>query len=90
MLQQSKLPILILVKAWEPPLAELGDCMQTSAGFVFPVDLTLAATQSDKKEAVLRKPKKEHLEEWQRFIENHAEWQLFQPETWPKECNNAP
>ncbi len=97
-LQHSKLPILILVKAWEPPLAELGDCMQISAGFVFPVDLTLAATHVDTKqdakkntkETVLKKPKQEHLEEWQRFIESYAEWQLFQPETWPKECNNAP
>lgn len=63
-------PQLVLVKAWEPPLAELKDYLQNSEGIIFPVDWTATDLQP------IRQP---HMQEWQRFVAQLPEWKVFVP-----------
>jgi hypothetical protein len=62
--------LLILVKGWEPPLAELADFMETGSGYLLPLDW------NDQQVTAL---KKHHLNEWRRFVANLQDWQLVQP-----------
>lgn len=59
---------LIVVKSWEPPLAELSDFMLNSVGFILPLDI---------KNDVIVIATDFHLQEWYRFVENHAQWELL-------------
>lgn len=62
---------LIIVKGWEPPLAELSDFMQNGKGYLLPLDW---------REDSFRKLKNTHLNEWRRFIAQLPDWQLLQLE----------
>jgi len=59
---------LIVVKSWEPPLAELSDFMENSIGYILPLDI---------KNEIIVEAKAFHLQEWLRFVEKHAQWQLL-------------
>lgn len=89
-MQKTTVPALVLVKAWEPPLAELGDCMQISSGLLFPIDVIENAsienrTEENTVKRMLRKPNQKQMQEWQRFIEKYADWHIFQPYEWLNE-----
>ncbi len=62
---------LLIVKGWEPPLAELADFMQNGKGYLLPLDWQGDEIQN------LSEP---HLNEWRRFINHLANWQLLQLE----------
>lgn len=59
---------LIVVKGWEPPLAELADFMQNGKGYLLPVDWNNAGFVT---------LNKAHFEEWQRFISQFEQWQIL-------------
>lgn len=60
--------LVILVKAWEPPLQELKDYINDKQGLICPVEL-----QCD----VIAAPKPRHLDEWQRFVATTSQWTLY-------------
>ncbi|MCF6193896.1 MAG: DUF2868 domain-containing protein [Kangiellaceae bacterium] len=60
---------LILVKGWEPPLAELADFMQNGCGYLLPLDWS---------EQGLQNLNADHLKEWRRFVIPLGKWQLLQ------------
>jgi len=62
---------LLIVKGWEPPLAELADFMQNGTGYLLPLDW---------KDNRLLTLSEGHLDEWRRFILPLANWQLLQLE----------
>ena len=63
---------LLIVKGWEPPLAELSDFMQNGRGYLLPLDW---------KEDDILPLSKSHLDEWRRFIKALPNWQLLQLES---------
>ncbi|MCC2604669.1 DUF2868 domain-containing protein [Planctobacterium marinum] len=67
-LSKDNINLLVLVKAWEPPLEELKDYLDGNAGLICPVEL-----QSD----VIAPPKPQHLDEWQRFVATTPQWTLY-------------
>ena len=69
-------PLLILVKAWEPPMGELQDFMQHAKGIIFPINL-------NNKQAVA--PEEKHLKEWQRFVAQLPNWAIYVPESMDKQ-----
>ena len=70
--ENEKRPQVLLVKAWEPPLAELGDFMQNTSGVLLPVNII-----SNK----VTRPTQHHLDEWLRFAETFDRWQVYLPKT---------
>lgn len=64
--------LVVLVKSWEPPLAELADklkCMDSSADkLILPLDWNAA---------IVRQPTATHLEEWRRFAATLPNWQVL-------------
>ncbi len=64
-------PQLLIVKGWEPPLAELSDFMQNGKGYLLPLDWNKQGFK------VL---KDIHLNEWRRFVFHQPNWQLVQLE----------
>ncbi|HIG42586.1 MAG: DUF2868 domain-containing protein [bacterium] len=66
--QQAVGSQLVLVKSWEPPLAELADYLHDTHGYLLPVDWKNSA-----QEAVTDF----HLEEWRRFTATQDNWQLL-------------
>jgi len=60
---------LLIVKGWEPPLAELSDFMQNGKGYLLPLDW---------KDDDIVCLNKKHLDEWRRFIRALPNWQLLQ------------
>jgi len=62
---------LLIVKGWEPPLAELSDFMQNGNGYLLPLDWN---------EKGLQKLQSKHINEWRRFVVNLPSWQLLQLE----------
>jgi len=62
---------LLIVKAWEPPMGELEDYMQRGRGYLLPLDWD---------DNGLKKLEKNHFHEWQRFINQLNNWQLYLPE----------
>jgi hypothetical protein len=65
--------LVVLVKSWEPPLAELGDYLsalpESMQRFILPLDWDEDSVQ----------PIREiHLHEWRRFCGTLAGWQLLQ------------
>ncbi len=61
---------VVLVKAWEPPLGELADFLQTGKGFIWPLDW---------QEQSLVPLRQEHLQEWRRFASKLPGWQIYLP-----------
>jgi hypothetical protein len=59
---------LIIVKSWEPPLAELSDFMQNSIGYILPLDI---------KNDEIVKAVEFHLQEWTRFVGKHPQWDIL-------------
>ena len=59
---------LILVKSWEPPLAELADYLRHSRGYILPLDWE----QSELKVIDLF-----HLQEWRRFAATLPDWKIY-------------
>lgn len=81
---------VILVKGWEPPLAELADYMQNGIGFLLPLDWTngsedteandnnLDVVKDDNSNALhFKELPANYLAEWQRFIKGKPQWQLL-------------
>jgi len=64
--------LLVLVKSWEPPLAELGDFMQGREGYLLPLDY-----HADK----ILEPKQVHLDEWRRFAAQFG-WSVIRWGEW--------
>lgn len=70
---QAELPLVVVIAAWEPPMGELADLLEESAGYLLPLDWH-GETASD------WQPVSEHyLDEWRRFCEPLPGWQLIQP-----------
>jgi hypothetical protein len=67
---------LVIVKSWEPPLAELQDYLQNGKGYLLPIDWS----EDDHGHYTLAKPKKNHLNEWLRMIAKHPQWQVYLPD----------
>ena len=71
--------VVVLVKSWEPPLAELGDYLlalpesrsKGGARYLLPMDWT-------EQQVVPTRPN--HLDEWRRFCSTLPGWQLLQLE----------
>ena len=64
-------PQVVLVKAWEPPLAELADYMRgVSTGWVVPIDVH---------QQRLSAPRQQHVDEWRRFVAKVPGWSLYLP-----------
>lgn len=61
---------VLLVKAWEPPLGELQDYMQTTTGLLYPVNI---------KNNSIVPAAANHIEEWQRFTKQLPAWGIYQP-----------
>ncbi len=64
----SKKAQLLIVKAWEPPMGELQDFMKLGKGYLLPIDWD---------DNGLKKLELHHLQEWQRFINQLKNWQLY-------------
>jgi hypothetical protein len=64
---------LVLVKAWEPPMAELEDYLKTGQGYLLPVNY---------RQHQLLPPETQHLNEWRRFAAGLNQWRLYLPEQW--------
>jgi hypothetical protein len=68
--------LVVLVKSWEPPLAELADklnSIENSADkLILPMDWNAAG---------VRQPTPTHLEEWRRFAATLPNWQVLNLET---------
>ncbi len=61
---------IVIVKAWEGPLGELEDFLQQGKGVILPLDWD---------DSGLLQPKINHLQEWQRFVNNLPNWDLYLP-----------
>ena len=59
--------LVVVVKSWEPPLAELAD--------------RLAELDSNADKLILPQPSDDHLEEWRRFAATLSGWRVLQLET---------
>jgi hypothetical protein len=70
--------LVILVKSWEPPLAELADRLKDIDSKADKLILPL-----DWDDTGIRQSTPAHLEEWRRFAANLADWQVLQLETSP-------
>jgi len=70
--QQSEARQLVLVRSWEPPLAELSDYLQTGDGYIMPLDWKNSRRVSIEPF---------HLEEWRRFTAAQKKWELL---VWPE------
>ncbi|NVJ50616.1 MAG: DUF2868 domain-containing protein [Gammaproteobacteria bacterium] len=64
----SPLHVVIVVKAWEPPLGELEDTLEHLQGIIYPVDFDAQQPQTlDPTD----------LDEWRRFTAKLSGWQLY-------------
>ena len=68
--------LVVLVKSWEPPLAELADRLKDFGPNADKLILPL-----DWNDAGIRQPTPAHLEEWRRFAATLVDWQVLQLET---------
>jgi hypothetical protein len=64
--------LVVVVKSWEPPLAELADCLNdfdsNSDKLILPLDWS---------DTGVRQPSLAHLDEWRRFAATLAGWQVL-------------
>ena len=58
-------PLVVVVRAWEPPLAELADRLRGFHGLILPLDWS---------ENRWREPRATHLQEWRRFAAELPGW----------------
>jgi hypothetical protein len=67
--------LVVVVKSWEPPLAELADCLNeydsNADKLILPLDWS---------DAGLRQPAPAHVDEWRRFAATLSGWQVLQLE----------
>ena len=72
----DNLSLVVLVKSWEPPLAELADRLRdidsNAVKLILPLDCNNAG---------IRQPTPAHLDEWRRFAATLPNWQVLQLET---------
>ena len=68
--------VVVVVKSWEPPLAELADRLKDVDSNADKLILPL-----DWNDAGVRQPTPAHLDEWRRFAATLAGWQVLQLET---------
>jgi hypothetical protein len=68
--------LVVLVKSWEPPLAELADRLTDFASNADKLILPLDCSDTG-----LRQPSQAHLDEWRRFAATLAGWRVLQLET---------
>lgn len=69
---------VVLVKAWEPPMGELADFLEaiqgagqgSGQGFIWPLDW---------QQGSLVPVRNQHLQEWQRFVDQLSGWQVYSP-----------
>ena len=68
--------LVVVVKSWEPPLAELADRLaeldSKADKLILPLDCS---------DTGLRQPSDDHLEEWRRFAATLGGWRVLQLET---------
>ncbi len=62
------IPQVILVKAWEAPLEELGDYLQGKTGRIFPIEI---------RAGIVASPQTRHLDEWIRFVSKTPGWLVY-------------
>ena len=68
----SQLPLVVVTAAWEPPMGELADLLESGHGYLLPLDWN---SQQD------WQPVSQHyLDEWRRFCDPLSGWQLIQVE----------
>ena len=71
-LHERELPeertLVIVVRAWEPPLAELADRLRGRRGLLLPLDWDHSG---------LRPPRQEHIDEWRRFTATMDGWRVL-------------
>jgi len=68
--------LVVLVKSWEPPLAELADRLKDIDSNADKLFLPL-----DWNDTGIRQPTLAHLDEWRRFAATLTDWQVLQLET---------
>jgi hypothetical protein len=68
--------LIVLVKSWEPPLAELADRLKDINSKAVKVILPM-----DWNDSGIRQPTPAHLDEWRRFAATLTDWQVLQLET---------
>ncbi len=64
-------PLVVVVRAWEPPLAELADRLNGTRGLILPLAW---------KESQLQHPEASHWQEWRRFAAALPGWKVLH---WP-------
>jgi hypothetical protein len=67
--------LVVLVKSWEPPMAELADKLK---GIDTSKDKLILAL--DWNDTGMRQPTSAHLDEWRRFTATLPNWQVLKPE----------
>jgi hypothetical protein len=67
--------VVVVVKSWEPPLAELADSLKDVDSNADKLILPL-----DWNETGVRQPAPAHLDEWRRFAATLSDWQVLQLE----------
>lgn len=70
-LRQLRMPLVVIVAAQEPPMAELADLLGGLHGYLLPVDVT-AESWTPVGDT--------HLEEWRRFAATLRGWRVLSPE----------
>lgn len=78
-LQNKANKVMVVVKAWEPPLAELHDHLQLNLDATN-VELYLFPT--DWNESQLLPPSSIHVKEWRRFAATLKDCRVIQPNEW--------
>ncbi len=66
-------PLVIVTAAWEPPMGELADLLETGKGYLLPLDWN---SETNRWIAV----SDHYLDEWRRFCKPLPQWQLIQTE----------
>lgn len=61
--------MVLVVAAWEPPMGELQDFMQSTSGVIMPIDWHYQS---------IRPVSSTHLDEWRRFCYSKNDWRLQQ------------
>jgi hypothetical protein len=67
---------VVIVKSWEPPLAELADRLKD-----IDADADKLILPLDWNDTGIRQPTPAHLDEWRRFAATLPNWQVLQLET---------
>lgn len=83
----NNISVVLLVKSWEPPLAELADRLESIASTSESTDKALADSTNSKvilpldwNDNGLQQPTSAHLDEWRRFAATLPGWQVLQLE----------